>query len=116
MKLIDSTIKSAKPKDKRYSLPDGNGLILWVMPTGKKSWRYRYYYQGKEKMLSLGFYPNVSLKKAREELTQFKELLTQGVDPSVYRQEQKQQHTMANENSFEAVARLWWDNWRTSKD
>ena len=115
MKLIDSTIKSAKPKDKRYSLPDGNGLILWVMPTGKKSWRHRYYYQGKEKMLSLGFYPNVSLKKAREELTQFKELLTQGVDPSVYRQEQKQQHTMANENSFEAVARLWWDNWRTSR-
>lgn len=118
MNLTDKDIKSktAKPKDKRYSLPDGKGLILWVMPTGKRTWRFRYYYQGKEKMLSLGFYPKVTLKKAREERNKFQELLAQGIDPSVYRQEQKQQRTMANENNFEAVARLWWDNWRTSKD
>jgi hypothetical protein len=90
MKLTDPVIKSAKPKDKRYSLPDGNGLLLWVMPTGKKYWRYRYYYHGKEKMLSMGVYPAVPLKKAREELTQFKELLSQGIDPSIHRQEQKQ--------------------------
>jgi integrase len=116
MKLTDSIIKTAKPKNKRYSLPDGNGLVLWVMPTGKKSWRYRYRYRGKENMLSLGFYPNVSLKKAREELSKLKELLEQDIAPSVYRQERKQQQSIANENNFEAVARLWWDNWRTSKD
>ncbi|GJL73374.1 MAG: integrase [Nitrosomonas sp.] len=116
MKLTDPVIKSAKPKDKRYSLPDGNGLLLWVMPTGKKCWRYRYYYHGKEKMLSMGVYPAVSLKKAREELTQFKELLAQEIDPSIYRQEQKQRETIAKENSFESVAHLWLDNWRTSKD
>lgn len=116
MKLTDTVIKSAKPKDKRYSLPDGNGLLLWVMPTGKKCWRYRYYYHGKEKMLSLGVYPNVTLKKARGELAQFKELLAQGIDPSIYRQEQKQRETIAKENSFEFTANLWLDNWRTSKD
>ena len=114
MKLTDTVIKSAKPEDKRYSLPDGNGLLLWVMPTGKKYWRYRYYYQGKEKMLSMGIYPDVSLRKAREDLRQFKELLAQGIDPSIHRKEQKK--TIVNENSFEFITHLWLDNWRTSKD
>ena len=65
MKLTDSSIKAAKPKDKRYNLPDGKGLALWVQPDGQKCWRFRYYFNDKEKMLSLGFYPAVSLAAAR---------------------------------------------------
>lgn len=71
--------------------------------------------QGKEKMLSLGVYPAVSLKQARVEHMRFRELLSQGIDPSSHRQEQKQKDTLAAENSFEAVARQWWDNWQTAR-
>lgn len=113
MKLINSEIKAAKPKNKRYSLPDGNGLLLWILPNGKKTWRYRYYFHGKEKMLSLGGYPAISLKKAREQLSVFKELKAQGVDPSQFRQEQK--HKTITANNFEAVARQWWENWKHNK-
>ena len=80
MKLTDSIIKAAKPRDKRYNLPDGKGLTLWVQPDGQKNWRFRYYFQDKEKMLSLGHYPAVSLAAARKEHTRFKLLLTQGID------------------------------------
>jgi integrase len=115
MKLTDSIIKAAKPKEKRHSLPDGKGLVLWVLPSGQKCWRFRYSFQAKEKMLSLGVYPEVTLKKARAEHTRFKELLSQGIDPSLDRQEQKQQEAIARENSFEAVARTWWDNWKSAR-
>ena len=83
MKLTDSIIKAAKPRDKRYNLPDGKGLTLWVQPDGQKNWRFRYYFQDKEKMLSLGSYPAVSLAAARKEHTRFKQLLIQGIDPSI---------------------------------
>ena len=116
MKLTDPVIKAAKPKEKRYSLPDGKGLILWVQPSGDKWWRYRYYYQGKEKMLSLGVYPDVTLKEARNQQTRFKELLAQGIDLSQHRQEKKQQDAIAAENSFETVARLWWIQWSAARN
>jgi len=67
MKLIDSIIKSAKAKKQPYSLADGGGLVMLVQVTGAKWWRFRYRFQGKAKMLSLGVYPGVSLKAAREE-------------------------------------------------
>lgn len=72
MKLTDSIIEAAKPKDIRYNLPDGKGLTLWVQPDGQTYWRFRYYFQDKEKMLSLGCYPAVSLAAARQEHTRFK--------------------------------------------
>ena len=115
MKLTDSSIKAAKPKDKRYNLPDGKGLALWVQPDGQKCWRFRYYFNDKEKMLSLGFYPTVSLAAARQEHTRFKELLVQGIDPSDDRKEQKRQQAMAATNSFESITRLWWDHWKHDK-
>lgn len=115
MKLTDSIIKAAKPKDKRYNLPDGKGLALWVQPDGQKAWRMRYYFNDKEKMLSLGFYPAVSLAAARLEHSRFKELLAQGIDPSDNRKEQKRQQAIAVSNSFESIARLWWDHWKHDK-
>ncbi len=69
MKLTDSIIKAAKPKDSAYSLSDGQGLGLYIQPTGAKWWRYRYRYRyrhaGKANMLSIGVYPDVTLAAAR---------------------------------------------------
>lgn len=115
MKLTDSIIKAAKPKDRRYNLADGKGLVLFVQPNGQKEWRIRYYFNEKEKMLSLGFYPGVSLAAARQERARFKELLGKGVDPSENRKEEKQQAAIAAANSFESVARLWWNHWKHDK-
>ena len=115
MKLTDSIIKAAKPKDKRYNLADGKGLVLLVQPDGQKAWRIRYYFNEKEKMLSLGFYPGVSLAAARQEHTRFKELLAKSIDPSENRKEEKQQAAIAAANSFESVARQWWNHWKHDK-
>lgn len=115
MKLTDPIIKAAKPKAKPYSLPDGYGLVLLVQPSGAKWWRYRYRFNATAKMLSMGVYPDVTLKEARNEHKRFKELLAQGIDPSQHRQEKKQQEAIAAENSFESIARLWWDHWKSGK-
>ena len=115
MKLTDPEIKAAKPKEKPYSLPDGHGLVLLVQPSGAKWWRYRYRFNAAAKMLSMGVYPDVTLKEARNEHARFKELLAQRIDPSLHRQEQKQQQAIAAENSFESIARLWWDHWKSGK-
>lgn len=92
MKLTDSIIKAAKPKDKPYALPDGHGLVLYVQPSGAKWWRYRYRYSGKANMLSMGVYPDVTLKAARNERTRIKELLAQGTDPSHTLPQQSTKH------------------------
>ena len=78
MKLTDPEIKAAKPKEKPYSLPDGHGLVLLVQSSGTKWWRYRYRLNGTAKMLSMGVYPDVTLKEARIQQAHFKELLAQG--------------------------------------
>lgn len=116
MKLIDSVIKAAKPKEKPYSLPDGHGLNLSIQPSGAKWWRYRYRFNSTPKMLSLGVYPDVTLSEARAQHTSFKGLLKQGIDPSQHRQEQKQKESIAAENSFQSIALLWWHHWKHNKN
>ena len=64
--LTDTAIRGAKPNDKPLKLFDGNGLFLFVAPNGTKSWRVKYRIQGREKLLTLGTYPTLSLKEARE--------------------------------------------------
>lgn len=115
MKLTDSIIKAAKPKDKKYNLSDGKGLVLFIEPSGCKFWRFRYKFQGKENTLSLGEYPNVKLAEARQEHASFKELLAKGIDPSENRKQEKQQAAIAAANSFESVARQWWNHWKHDK-
>jgi len=115
MKLTDPIIKAAKPKEKPYKLSDGQGLILLIQPNGSKWWRYRYRINGKEKMLSIGTYPDVTLKKAREMRVTADDLLKQSIDPSQHRQEQKQIAAIAAENSFESVARQWWNHWKHAR-
>lgn len=109
MPLTDSAIKNAKPRDdgKPAKLTDAQGLTLWVMPNGSKYWRLKYRFLGKEKLLALGVYPEVSLKEARLKRDEARRLLVDGVDPSAKRQEDKLTAQIAAANNFEAIAKEW---------
>jgi len=82
MPLTVTEIKNSKPKDKTYRLFDGGGMYLEVSPKGGKWWRLKYRFNGKEKRLSLGVYPEISLKDARERRTDAKRLLADDIDPA----------------------------------
>ncbi|TDR27844.1 tyrosine-type recombinase/integrase [Hydromonas duriensis] len=114
--LNDTAIKNAKPSDKTVKLTDGGGLSLFIEPNGSKRWRYRYKYNGKEQMLSLGIYPAVSLKEARIARDKARELLDQGTNPSTERRQQKQNAIIAQTNTFKAVALLWFERWQKGRD
>ena len=104
MKLTDAQIKHAKPKAKQYKLSDGRGMYLLVKPTGSKLWRFDYRFKGNRKTISLGMYPEISLKGARERLGEARKLLSNDVDPGYYRKIQK---IVTDTNTFEVVAREW---------
>ena len=107
MKLTDIKCKSAKPKDKAYKLFDGGGLYLEVLPSGKKLWRLKYYYLCKEKRISLGAYPLVTLAEARDAREDAKKLLLKEIDPSTARKDKKRESARNAENTFKAVALEW---------
>jgi len=115
MKLSDLVIKRAKPSEKPYRIFDGGGLYLQVEPAGGKLWRYKYRFEGKEKLLSLGTYPEVSLLEARRKHFEAREKLTQGIDPSAAKKAVKTTRLGLLENSFEVVAREWFENWKLDK-
>jgi len=104
--LADTAIKTAKRGAKMYRLSDGGGLVLEIYPNGSKLWRVRYYWQGKEKMLSLGQYPSVGLADAREKRDVARKLLAEGVNPSQTRKDAKAA-ALAQADTFESVAREW---------
>jgi hypothetical protein len=103
--LKDTQIKSLKPKDKPYKLSDSNGLFIYVTKNGTKYWRQKYRYNGKEKLLSHGEYPFVSLKKARDLRDLARQLLSDGQDPS----QAKRVAKIGTKDTFEAIARAWHD-------
>ncbi len=105
MPLTDTAIRSAKPKDKTFKLFDGGGLYLEVNPAGGKWWRWKYRFGGKEKRLSFGVYPDVSLKVAREKRDAARQQFAAGTDPAEARKAEKL--AQAGAESFEAVAREW---------
>lgn len=107
MPLTDRTIINLKPAAKPYKKYDSGGLHLFVSPSGGKLWRLTYRYGGKEKLLSLGAYPAVSLAKARQRRDEARTLLADGIDPSEYKKEMKRVVREVTENSFEVVAREW---------
>jgi len=107
MALSDTTIRTAKPKEKLYRLTDANGLCLEVAPTGSKLWRYRYRFDGKAKMLALGTYPAVTLQKARQKRDEARQLLTEGTDPGEQRKAARQAQR-ADGVTFETLAREWY--------
>jgi integrase len=107
MPLTDIGIKNAKPQKKLYKLADGKGMYLEVRPNGARYWRLKYRFAGKEKRISLGVYPDVSLKEARNKCDEARKLLENGVDPSVDRKLRKTSQIERAANSFEAIAREW---------
>jgi integrase len=107
MPLTDAAIRNAKPGDKPKKLFDGRGLYLEVAPSGGKWWRLKYRFGSKEKRLSLGVYPEVSLKDARERRDEARKLLTNEIDPSENRKAKKAARENRAANSFEIVAREW---------
>ena len=115
MKLTDSYLKALKPGPATTSHADGGGLVLLLHPNKGMGWRYRYRFAGKARMLSLGNYPEVSLKAAREMHSELKKILAKGVDPSLDRKEKKLRRVESLENSFQAVAERWHHNWRANK-
>ena len=105
MPLTDTAIRSAKPQTKTFKLFDGGGLYLEVSPAGGKWWRWKYRFGGKEKRLSFGVYPDVTLKLAREKRDTARQQLAAGMDPGEARKAEKQ--AQAGAESFEAISREW---------
>jgi len=107
MPLSDTGIRKAKPTDKAQKLADGGGLYLLLNPSGSRWWRLKYRYGGKEKLLSLGTYPDTGLADAREKRDAARKLLASGVDPGEQRKAEKAAGEERAANSFEAIAREW---------
>lgn len=103
--LVDLNVKNAKPKEKPYKLTDGQGMHLLISPNGSKLWRFAYRFLGKQKLLSLGKYPDVGLLAARKRLAEVRELLSNGVDPSENRRATKAAIYQSQANSFELLGR-----------
>lgn len=109
MKLKDIQIKNAKPTDKQYKLSDGEGLYILIKPNDSKLWQMKYRFAGKEKTLSIGKYPLISLSKAREMRIEAKRLLAENIDPSQEKQRNKRQTYKDAENTFEHIATRWYE-------
>jgi integrase len=106
--LTDTAIRNAKPRNKTYTLGDGEGMYLEVMPNGTRFWRMAYRQaNGKKNRLTFGKYPEVSLAEARDKRLAARRQLAQGVDPGRTKREEKQAREKAALNTFEAVARAW---------
>ena len=110
MGLTDIACKKLKPREKAYKVTDGQGLYLEVMPTGGKCWRLKYRFAGKEKRLSFGTYPVVSLGIAREKKEEAKKILLSGQDPAQLKKAAKQRAVDNCHNTFETIARAWHGN------
>jgi integrase len=104
--LTEIEVRNAKPKDKAYKLTDGGGLFLEVLPTGGKSWRFRYRFAGQEKRLVFGLWPDISLKDARDRRANARKLLARDIDPGEARKAARIRVKVEGE-TFEAVTREW---------
>ncbi|MPZ44140.1 MAG: DUF4102 domain-containing protein [Betaproteobacteria bacterium] len=111
MPLTATAIKNARATEKPLKLFDGGGMFLLVNPNGSRWWRLKYRYLGKEKQLSLGTYPEVSLKDARDRRDEARKQLANGIDPSEHRKAQKSAVVASTENAFEVVAREWYEKY-----
>jgi integrase len=107
IRLTAIKIKNVKPRAKTHRLFDGAGLYLEVSPKGGKWWRFKYRYGGKEKRISLGVYPDVTLKEARDRRYRARKLLDEYIDPSEYRQDKLAQIRASVADTFEVIAREW---------
>ncbi len=104
MALTDVRVRTAKPAAKPYKLADGQGLYLLVMPSGTRLWRFKFRHVGKEKLLAVGTYPEVSLSAARKARDHARELLANGDDPSLTKRREKARKAAEAKDTFATVA------------
>lgn len=104
MALTDKMVRTAQPQEKAYKISDGNSLYLSVQPSGNRLWQMRYRHFGRENILSLGKYPEVTLKQARFKRDDAKRLLSEGIDPAADKKRKVVQAKIAHANTFDAVA------------
>jgi hypothetical protein len=109
MALTDTACKQAKPTGKTFRLFDGGGLYLEVSPSGGRWWRLKYRFDHKEKRLSLGTYPDIGLKDARNRRDDARKLLASGADPGANRKALKASRADRVANTFEVLAREWYE-------
>lgn len=109
-KLTEIQVRQAKPRDSLFGLSDGAGLRVLVKPNGTKAWQFTYRFNGKQKTLSMGLYPDVSLKKAREMHRDAKVLIAEGIDPAEHKQRVKRQQSQSGKQLFSVVAKEWWEH------
>ena len=108
--LSEAKIRASRPKERAYKVFDERGLFMLVTPTGGRLWRFRYRLGGVEKLLTLGAYPDVPLKRAREKREDARKLVADGIDPSAKRQAERATQV----ETFEAIAKEWLELQRKS--
>jgi len=114
--LTDIQVKTAKPRDKTYTLADGGGMYLEIAPTGSKIWRMSYRQaNGKTNRLTFGAYPTVGIIDARAKRAEARKILTEGNDPGQVKRENQQAQSIAASSTFEIVARQWLDKTGASR-
>lgn len=109
MALNDTLVRNAKPLEKDYKLADGRGLYLLVTRAGGKLWRVKFRIHGKEKKLSIGAYPDVSLAKARRIRDEARIKIADGIDPALEKRKAKATARFNAENTFECIAKEYID-------
>lgn len=107
MPLTDTAVRQAKPAEKDFTLTDGSGLSLFVASNGTKSWHFRFSWHGKQPRMSLGTYPEITLKEARELRDHHRSLVAKGIDPRSQRREEKRAAAGNAVKTFEVVANEW---------
>ena len=115
MPLTNIQVSRAKPKSKAYRISDSGGLYVWMTPSGGKLWRWSYRFEGKEKLMSFGRFPDVSLATARERHSDARRLLATGTDPMARRKADRTAEQVSNENSFASVSARWLEHWKDGK-
>ena len=115
MALTDISIRNAKSTSKVFKLYDEQGLFIQVTPSGGKWWRLKFRFEGREKLISLGIYPDVSLKLARDRRDEARRLLAEGIDPSEHRKASKASKKDSAANSLEVIAREWAESFFINK-
>jgi integrase len=121
MNLTDAKVRNAKPQEKDYRLTDGHGLHLYVKANGTKLWRWRYEFNGKEKLMSFGAYPEVTIAAARTAHDRARKVLDSGVDPMVEKKKEPivialEELGLAAIHPFSALALDWFDWWKVGKN
>ena len=107
MALSDLVVRQAKATGKAYTLPDIDGLSLAVTASGSKSWHFRYYWMKEPKRMSLGTYPEVSLREARALRDEARALVAKDINPRLHRKQKRAAVKLAGENTFEAIYKKW---------